>query len=145
MGEGQYFGEMALLGRIPRTATVTAVETSMLLSLSSDAFSNFLMVVPGAQRKLEEMVRRRNAANLRDAQSALFTDMPNGQLDMLAKECSQDTYNPGAVMMRQGEVCSSLMVITHGTVELAHQRYEGDVSVPVATLGVGYYVVGGGR
>jgi predicted MFS family arabinose efflux permease len=38
MSEGQYFGEIGLLNRIPRTATVTALEASTLLKITGQDF-----------------------------------------------------------------------------------------------------------
>ena len=40
--KGQAFGEMALLNRTPRSATATAVEPATLLTISHDAFADFL-------------------------------------------------------------------------------------------------------
>src|SRR5215210_2931253 len=39
MGAGEFFGEMALLGKVPRTATVTATSPIRLLVLGRAAFN----------------------------------------------------------------------------------------------------------
>jgi CRP/FNR family transcriptional regulator, cyclic AMP receptor protein len=52
LGPGQYFGEMALLDRGPRTATVTADSELRVLVLGQREFAGVLDEVPGLARKL---------------------------------------------------------------------------------------------
>jgi CRP-like cAMP-binding protein len=52
VGPGQYFGEMALLDRGPRSATVTADTAMTLLVLGQREFSGVLDEVPGIAHKL---------------------------------------------------------------------------------------------
>ncbi|HWW53570.1 MAG TPA: cyclic nucleotide-binding domain-containing protein [Acidimicrobiales bacterium] len=52
VGPGQYFGEMALLDRGPRSATVTAETPMTLLVLGQREFSGVLDEVPGIAHKL---------------------------------------------------------------------------------------------
>ena len=66
LGSGEYFGEIALLGEIPRTATVTASVDSLLRSLESDEFLEAVTGLPRAaviahetaQRRIEEIRRQ---------------------------------------------------------------------------------------
>lgn len=65
LGKGQYFGEMALLDRGPRSATVRADGDMTVLVLGQREFSGVLDEVPGLARKLLQGM----AARLREADS----------------------------------------------------------------------------
>lgn len=52
LGAGQYFGELSLLDRGPRTATVTAETDMRLLVLGQREFNGILDEVPGLAHKL---------------------------------------------------------------------------------------------
>jgi MFS family permease len=53
MSAGQYFGELGLLNRIPRTATVTALTRSRLLKVPGDAFIDALTNASASTSLLE--------------------------------------------------------------------------------------------
>ena len=61
--DGQYFGELALLDRGPRNATVVAETPMQLLVLGQREFSGILDEVPGLAHKLLTIM----AAQLREA------------------------------------------------------------------------------
>ena len=63
LGPGQYFGELALLDRGPRSATVTADSDMQVLVLGQREFAGVLDEVPGLARKLLSAM----AGRLRDA------------------------------------------------------------------------------
>jgi CRP-like cAMP-binding protein len=65
LGPGSYFGEMALLDRGPRTATVTAEEPTELIVLGQREFMAILDQVPPLAHKLLVTM----AGRLRDADS----------------------------------------------------------------------------
>lgn len=65
LGPGSYFGEMALLDRGPRTATVTTEEPSELIVLGQREFLGILDQVPPVAHKLLVTM----AARLREADS----------------------------------------------------------------------------
>ena len=52
LGPGQYFGEMALLDRLPRSATVTSETDMDLLVLGQRQFNGILDAVPALSRKM---------------------------------------------------------------------------------------------
>jgi CRP-like cAMP-binding protein len=59
MGPGECFGEMALLDRAPRTATVTAEGDMRLLVLGSREFSTLIGEMPSVARKVLAAVASR--------------------------------------------------------------------------------------
>jgi CRP-like cAMP-binding protein len=59
LGTGDFFGELALILRRPRTATVTLTVPSRLLSISAHNFHPLLMRSPAIQFKLLEAVAER--------------------------------------------------------------------------------------
>jgi ATP-binding cassette subfamily B protein len=62
--DGDYFGEIALLMDVPRTATVRTRTESLFLTLSRGSFSRMLDRDPRLREKLEEesMARLRSHA-----------------------------------------------------------------------------------
>ncbi|HZT64227.1 MAG TPA: cyclic nucleotide-binding domain-containing protein [Acidimicrobiales bacterium] len=67
IGPGGYFGELALLNRLPRNATVTAETDMGLLVLGQREFSGLLDEVPSLSHKLLEAM----AARLREADARI--------------------------------------------------------------------------
>ena len=57
MAEGEFFGEIGLLSRIPRTATVTAVTDGTLISLPGDAFLELVSAGSGLTYRLLDLHR----------------------------------------------------------------------------------------
>ena len=60
-GEGDYFGEMALLSDQPRSATLTVVGDAELLVLSKEAFERFLATNLGVMRQFVGLMSHRLA------------------------------------------------------------------------------------
>ncbi|MGH8982165.1 MAG: cyclic nucleotide-binding domain-containing protein [Acidimicrobiales bacterium] len=65
LGPGDYFGELSLLDRQPRSATVVADTDMVLLNLTQRNFNSLLEAVPPLPRKLLAAM----AARLREADS----------------------------------------------------------------------------
>jgi|GEM_PF-909309 len=71
LGPGNYFGELALLDRLPRSASVIADTAMTLLVLEQRSFIGILDSVPSLARKLLSAM----AVRLREADSRADTDM----------------------------------------------------------------------
>lgn len=66
LGEGDFFGEMALLSRTARTATVTAVSSIDVLVLEVDDFVRLLDRMPSFKTQIEAIaIERRNGSILK--------------------------------------------------------------------------------
>src|SRR5215471_7816608 len=61
LSEGQYFGEIGLLGRTERTATIKAVTDVECLTLSRDVFKAMLASSSAAYKDVDVVLRRRLA------------------------------------------------------------------------------------
>ena len=69
LGPGDFVGEMALLSKIPRTATVTAVTVVDVLVITDRAFLDLLNRMPDLWLKIARALAERAAANeLNDTQ-----------------------------------------------------------------------------
>lgn len=69
LGPGQYFGELALIDRKPRSATVEATTPMKLLVLGQREFAGLLETLPGVAAKLLAGLAQR----LREADSRTVT------------------------------------------------------------------------
>jgi CRP-like cAMP-binding protein len=62
LGPGEFFGEIALLEGVPRTATVIATEDCTLLVASSQEFDAMLATEPEVERKIMTAMEERSAS-----------------------------------------------------------------------------------
>jgi voltage-gated potassium channel len=61
LAEGNFFGELALLSREPRSATVMAVKATDLLVLDADDFQRLLVRLPDIGAKVQAVAKERTA------------------------------------------------------------------------------------
>ena len=132
---GQYFGEMALLGRRPRRATVRASADAPLEVIALDAatFNELVAASPGLRDELQGIV------SLRQMQSQVeaLADVGREDLRRLAVDAPTRVFAPGETILRQGDLGESFFFILEGEVEVVVRR--GDAEALIDRLEPGRY------
>jgi len=62
LGPGEYFGEMALLSKAPRNATIRAVTDVETLTIHRDDFSSLYTHIPALRQSIEAVMKQRRSA-----------------------------------------------------------------------------------
>ena len=76
LGPGEVFGEVALLGATPRTATVSAIEDCQLLAIDRRDFMSFLRTNPEVSVKLLAVLAMRLKRVSELVEDTLFLNLP---------------------------------------------------------------------
>jgi CRP-like cAMP-binding protein len=133
--EGALFGEMALLGSQPRTASVSVAKEADLLEITRVALSQIAGEMTPVAAALDRFTRERLLKNL-VATSPLFRPFSRvQQLDLLRRFSGHDVAT-GTPIIREGEEGRGLFVVLTGEVEVKKQGELGD-EVPIAHLRAG--------
>ncbi len=134
LGAGALFGEMALLLRSPRAASVTAARPSIVLVGSKDALDRVAERAPLVGQRFAEHCKRRMLDNIVRT-SPLFHAATPAERPGLVERFSIRTFEPGEQLVKQGQASVGLYLIGSGEVTIAHR--EGDETTVVKRLGPG--------
>ncbi len=131
LGEGDFFGEMALLSGAPRAATVAAETAAELLELGADALLGVAREHPHLAASLRRFYRQRLLANAM-AMSAVFRPFPRRDRKRIMARFLARESRDGETVIREGEPSDGLYVVLDGTVEVVKRK--GARAVAVAQL-----------
>ncbi|HEX9496494.1 MAG TPA: cyclic nucleotide-binding domain-containing protein [Candidatus Limnocylindria bacterium] len=125
---GDGFGELALLDRTPRTATVQALEAAELWSLGSSHFQRWVR----DRYEIAARIRADQGERAGLAKLPFFKDLEGKELDQIAARLQARRFEAGDVVVQAGEQGGGYYLIREGT---------ADVTLPdgrfVRTLGPG--------
>jgi CRP-like cAMP-binding protein len=134
---GALFGEMALLSRAPRAASVVACRPSILLIARRDALEQVAELRPEVGIELAAHCRRRMVANLVRTSPVLLAFDPS-ERPALVETFETNVFEKGERLITEGEEPSGLHLIASG--EVAVVGHEAGEPFVIATLGVGEVV-----
>jgi len=124
IGVADYFGEIALMINLPRTASARAIEKTLLLCLKKSDFENFLTVAPGLKASFEVVAKQRTTQLFKKFDVPFFNAIPEGKLYELAKKSELEVYQPNTVIFSQGDPATSFYLIASGTLEVIIEEKE---------------------
>jgi len=132
--EGSVVGEMALLSRSARGATVTAATDADLLQFSVEGLARASEGAGAVARALDKFTRERLVNNLITT-APLFRTLDRTQrIDLVHRFTAHDVA-VGTDLIREAELARGLYVVLSGAVDVT--KRDGDEKVLLATLGPG--------
>ena len=134
LGAGALVGEMALLLRSPRAATVTAARPSIVLVADKEALDRVAERAPVVAHTFAEHCKRRMLDNLVRT-SPLFRAATPAERPALVERFGIRTFEPGEKLARQGAPSDGMFLIASGEVAIVHK--EGEDRTLVTRLGPG--------
>jgi len=135
LANGALFGEMALLSRAPRAASVVACRPSILLVARRDALEQVAEKRPDVGVELAAHCRRRMVANLVRTSKVLLQVDPL-ERPALVERFETRVFEKGDKLIEEGKDTSGLHLIASGEVAVVGHEDAGEPFV-IATLGVG--------
>lgn len=124
LGEGAFFGEMALVAGSPRLATVVAAADGLLFEIDQPSLEELSAQHPTLREAVHEFYRERLLSNLLSS-SALFRPFGTDEKREFASRFTLHSLPKGALILEQGQPGAGLFVLLRGRCEVFHRGPDG--------------------
>ena len=121
---GQYFGEMALIRKGPRRATVRAASDTpaTVVALDREAFNRLLDESPALRDELQQIISLRQVQTQVDA----LRDVGVEEIRTLAAGAPTRVFAPGDTILRQGNLGNTFYFLLEGEVDVFVRHNGGE-------------------
>jgi len=121
LGEGAFFGEMAMLSGAPRTANVVSEEETEILEVTDTVLRDLATKYPQVVNSLKNFYRQRLLNNVM-AISPLFEDFDPAQRKALVEKFRMRQAAPEEKVIAEGKSTDGLYVVLHGVVDVTVEQ-----------------------
>ncbi|MBN1208900.1 MAG: cyclic nucleotide-binding domain-containing protein [Myxococcaceae bacterium] len=124
LGEGTFFGELALISEGPRLASVVAVEPVVLLEFTRARLGEVVRRHPVVGQVVQAFYRERMVENLLRS-NPVFTPLKPEQKQAVAREFELRELKPGEVVLEQGREGHAFYLLLRGRCTPYHVQPDG--------------------
>ncbi|HYO55571.1 cyclic nucleotide-binding domain-containing protein [Archangium sp.] len=124
MGEGEFFGEMALLSEGPRLASVVAAERTVVLELTRAQVERLVRRHPSVGEVLQAFHQERLLANVLRS-NPLLSALTPPQRESLARAFQLVSVPAGQPLLVQGQQGEALYLLLRGWCQVRHRHPDG--------------------
>jgi ATP-binding cassette subfamily B protein len=121
--KGEHFGETALITVKPRNAAARAVEDSVLLVISKEAFNKYIFSRPELREYFDKFIRSTSIHRFLKSCTDLSAVSPK-DLQALISNFKAKSFQEGEVVFRQGTAGDRFYLIEKGKLKV--ERWDGD-------------------
>jgi ATP-binding cassette subfamily B protein len=121
--KGDHFGETALITIKPRNAAARAVEDSVLLVFSKDAFNRYIFSKPELREYFDKFIRSTSIHRFLKSCTDLSAVSPK-DLQELVSNFKAESFREGDVVFRQGAAGDRFYLVEKGKLKV--ERWDGD-------------------